>query len=102
MRLIDYQGQPHWDLGLEADNVSSKRVRKFPLYDQLVGSQLGTSLRRNLVPKRARTFIRERLMTGDKPSLSLETRRELEQEFNGDLSALAPWLGEPISCGNFA
>jgi hypothetical protein len=99
--FIGYEGQPQWDFGFEPDNVSAQRVRKFPLYDLFIGSQLGTSLRRNLVPKRARTFIRERLMMGARPVLPLERRRALEQEFNEDLSALAPWLGGPISCESF-
>ncbi len=100
-RFIGYERQPQWDFQLEARNISKERVRKFPFYDQLIESKLGTTLRRTLVPKKVRTSIREELMMGDRPVLRLDTRRKLEQEFNRDLLALRGWLGEPITCGDF-
>ena len=58
-KFIGYKGEPKWDDELSRRNVSSERVRKFPLYDLVVENPVSAKLRRALVPKALRTKIRQ-------------------------------------------
>jgi hypothetical protein len=100
-RFIGYKGVPHWLHNLKPDNVSSERVRRFPLFELVVDSAPATSLRRALIPKSWRNWVRARLTMRQRPVVSQDTRAALEAEFDRDLSRLGEWLGKPLCCENF-
>jgi hypothetical protein len=95
-RFLGYRGSPEWQPDLKPDNVSSKRVRRFPLYGLLVDLQLAVRLRRMLVPKPVRTFIRRQFTMGERPRLSAESLAVLDAKFSEDLSRLSGLFG----CGS--
>lgn len=101
-RFIGHAGEPKWRHDLAPANVSAERVRKFPLYDALVESELATRLRRGLIPKAWRTAVRTRLTMRQRPTLSAALRERLEARFDADLAGLADWLGREVTCANFA
>lgn len=100
-RFIGYQGQPVWVNDLKPDNVSSERIRKFPLYDFLIDSGPATWLRRNFIPQVLRDAVKKKLRMQKRPALSSDVKARLEAEFDNDLALLGEWLGTGIDCKNF-
>lgn len=100
-RFIGYQGQPKWIEELQASNVSSDRVRRFPLYELVVDSTPATWLRRKFVPQSFRGWVKARLSMRQRPVLSPVTRANIEAEFDRDLIRLGEWLETPLSCASF-
>jgi len=100
-RFIGYKNSPNWKYDLKPSNISSERLRKFPLFNLLVKSKPATWLRRNLVPQSFRDQIKSRLVLRQRPILSEATQLQLEHEFDTDLSILGSWLGTKLNCRNF-
>lgn len=100
-RFIGYRGQPVWVQDMQPDNVSSERIRKFPLYSLLVDSAPATWLRRHFIPQGLRDMIKMKLRMRKRPVLSAKTGTLLEMEFDRDLAQLGKWLGTSIDCQNF-
>ena len=100
-RFIGYRGTPLWVQDLKPSNISSERVRRFPLFGLLVDSAPATWLRRVLIPQDWRDWVKARLSMRQRPVLSQEVRTALEVEFDRDLARLGEWLGTPLSCNNF-
>lgn len=100
-RFIGYQGQPVWVEDMKPDNVSSERIRRFPLYELLVDSGPATWLRRHLIPQGLRDAIKMRLRMRNRPALGKVVRARLEAEFDLDLAQLGNWLGTGLDCQNF-
>lgn len=98
---IGYQGVPVWAHDAEPSNVSSQRLRRFPLYSIVVQSRMATKLRRALIPKRWRDRVKAGLTMQNRPVLSRQLEIELEHEFDRDLARLGEWLGQPLNCRNF-
>ncbi len=99
--FIGYKKRPLWETDISSSNVSSKRVRKFPLYDILIESQLTTFLRRALVPKSIRTKVRNSLTMKHRPELSTVSLDKLRSVFNEDLTDLSKVLGVELNVENF-
>jgi hypothetical protein len=99
--FIGYQGVPTWIHDIKPSNVSSERLRRFPLYDILVKSSIATRFRRALVPRELRSWAKARLTMKQRPQLAPETVSELAARFDDDLSQLGGWLGTELSCGTF-
>lgn len=99
--FIGYQGQPIWINELKPDNISSERIRRFPLYNLLVESGPATWLRRNFIPQSMRDAVKMKLRMRKRPVLSADVQAKLETEFDKDLMQLGKWLGIQIDCGNF-
>lgn len=99
--FIGYKQSPLWHNSLEAKNISNKRIKKFPLYNLLIESTFSKALRRNLIPKVIRNFVKSKLRMQDKPIINDANMRKLEDIFNKDLSMLSIWLGVEINCENF-
>ena len=99
--FIGYPGQPIWIHDMKPDNVSSERIRKFPLYNLLVKSGPATWLRRHFVPQSLRNEIKSKLSMQKRPVLDDQVRVLLEAEFDLDLAQLGIWLGTDINCQNF-
>lgn len=100
-RFIGYKGKVRWDNDYSQDNVSSQRVRKFPLYDLLVDSSIATWVRRTFVPQPLRDQIKVRFSMRDRPTLSEAMQIELEKYFDQDLALLGEWLSIDLNCANF-
>ena len=99
--FIGYSHKPEWVAELAKGNVSSKRIRKFPLYNILVDSKLATWFRRKFIPKSIRSTIKNSLRQQKRPQLNVKSLKELENIFNQDLNIIGNWLGVDISCENF-
>jgi len=78
-----------WNHDLGAQNVSSERVRKLPLQGLIVDNPVATALRRALVPKSLRTWIRKSRQMQDRPELPETLKTELRASFAEDQAALA-------------
>ena len=78
-----------WDTGLEAQNVSAQRIRPLPLHGLLVDNPVAEFLRRNLVPKSFRNWIKSKRTRSDRPELPDVLRADLETAFAPDHDALA-------------
>ncbi|HEX8981088.1 MAG TPA: sulfotransferase [Parasulfuritortus sp.] len=100
-RFIGYPGAPIWQHDLKPSNISSERIRRFPLYGMLVESGQATWLRRNLVPQGWRDAVKERLTMKKRPELSETVRTELQFVFDRDLAELGAWLGQALDCACF-
>ena len=81
--------------------MSNERIRRFPLYNWLVGSHVATRLRRALAPKFLRDAVKSKLTMQYRPVLSDETRLSIEEVFNQDLACLGDHLGIALNCSNF-
>jgi hypothetical protein len=100
-KFIGYEGSPQWSEERQPSNVSSKRIRRFPLYAMLVDSSIATWLRRRLIPRKLRDAVKARMRMQDRPELSEETRASLEEVFDQDLQRLGEWLGVELNCRNY-
>ncbi|MGD1854733.1 MAG: sulfotransferase [Leptolyngbyaceae cyanobacterium] len=99
--FLEYPHRPVWQ-ELDAQNVSSERMRQSKWRDFLVEAPILSTLRKNLVPKSFRTRIRKLWTLSERPQLSPESIASLEATFNQDLHLLASWLGyESLTCENF-
>lgn len=79
--FIGYAGEPRWQSEAERRNVSSERMRASPLRDAIVDNPVSTLLRRTLVPKPVRNFVRGFWQMKQRPQLSAESLRYLREQF---------------------
>lgn len=86
---IGYDGPVGWQEESEAENVSSQRARPLPLQSLLVDNPVAKTLRRNLVPKSLRTWVRKSRMMKERPTLSDDLTRRLQGQFAEDREELA-------------
>ena len=100
-RFIGYRAKPGWIEEMKPSNVSSERLRRFPLYDLVVKSALATNLRRSFVPRNLRDWIKGRLTMKQRPQLDPATIKDIEGRFDRDLERLGGWLGRELNCENF-
>ncbi|MEM9215071.1 MAG: sulfotransferase [Cyanobacteria bacterium P01_F01_bin.150] len=99
-KFLGYEDSPTWQ-DLDAQNVSSARMRTSAWRDALVDNPVLQTLRRNLVPKSFRTWVRELWMMKERPELSPQQVQRLEAIFDKDLAILGEWLGIDLSCANY-
>ncbi|MEM1340768.1 MAG: sulfotransferase domain-containing protein [Pseudomonadota bacterium] len=88
-RFIGHPGAVSWDESRARENVSSQRPRPLPLHGLLVDNPVAAALRRALVPKSLRTWIREKRQMTERPALPATLREALEVQFAEDHAALA-------------
>lgn len=84
-RVAAFLGRPgafRWRDDLERQNVSARRLRRFPLYDLLVDNPAAEALRRSLVPRRLREAIKDRIRIRERPVLSDEVRARLSERLH--------------------
>ena len=100
-QFLEYPEKPVWQ-NLDAQNVSSERMRNSAWRDFLVDAPLLSTFRKTLVPKSFRTRIRKLWTLSERPELSAESIKYLEAIFDKDLASLTAWLGyESLTCANF-
>ncbi len=100
-RFIGYAGQPQWDENFRAQNVSSSRMRQSRWRDFLVETPGLQEIRRRLVPKSFRSWVRSWWTMKERPQLRPEQLERLQKIFDKDLMVLSSWLGISLSCENF-
>lgn len=88
-RFIGAPGPLHWDDAIGARNSAEDRFRHLPAHQLLVNSPWATALRRTLVPKSLREWVKRKRSFTERPQLSPETRRRLEDIFAADHTELA-------------
>ncbi|MDJ0843729.1 sulfotransferase family protein [Crocosphaera sp.] len=100
-RFIGYTNQPQWSEELNASNVSSQRMIKSGWRDAIVEAPGLKQLRRLLIPKSFRTWVRSLWTIKEKPELTPENIEKLKIIFDQDLEVLGSWLGVELTCDNF-
>lgn len=91
-RIAAFLGLPEgaaWLHDLPAQNVSAERLRRFPLQGLLVDNPVARALRRTLVPKRLRTWIRERHTIAARPGIPADLQGRMWAAFLADRVELA-------------
>lgn len=99
-QFLGYVDTPMWQ-DLDAQNVSSERMRTSQWRDALVENPILQGLRRNLVPKSLRTWVRGLWSMKKRPELSPQEVQRLESIFDEDLGVLGEWLGVDLCCANY-
>ncbi|MEQ9552856.1 MAG: sulfotransferase [Coleofasciculus sp. G3-WIS-01] len=99
--FIGYPGQPIWDNELSTRNVSTERMRTSKIRDFFVEAPLLKQMRRWLIPKSFRNWVRSLWTMKQKPELESEQVEHLQAIFDQDLAVLGSWLGIELSCHNF-
>ena len=99
-KFIGYADKPKWRSG-SASNVSSRRMRRSALRDAIVWNPVATWLRRNLVPKSTREWIKGFWQMKQRPRLSRQTCDMLERVFDKDLHLLGKWIDTELTCRTF-
>ena len=100
-RFIGYKDQPQWYQELNASNVSNQRMIKSAWRDAIVETPGLKQLRRLLVLKSFRTWVRSLWTIKKKPDLTAENIDRLTVIFDEDLAVLGSWLGVDLTCDNF-
>jgi sulfotransferase family protein len=73
-----------WQSEMARVNASSKRIRRFPLQTLLFDNPIATKLRRTLVPRSIRDWIKSGRQMSERPQLSSELSQRLEAVFAED------------------
>jgi hypothetical protein len=81
-----------WHHDLEPQNVSADRVRQFPFQGLLIDNPIARGLRRTLVPKGVRTWIRKSRTIKERPALSTAQQEKLAAVFLEDRKKLAKYF----------
>ena len=100
-RFIGYQGKPIWNNELDAQNISSERMRQNSLRDFLVEVPVLKEIRQQLIPKSWRTWVRSLWTMKKKPEIEPQNLDYLQAVFDKDLAILGSWLGIELTCDNF-
>lgn len=90
---LERPGEFHWKHQLDAQNMSAKRVRRLPFQNVIVDNSVATALRRALVPKAVRNWIRARRTITERPELPGSLQHYLQDVFapdRGEMENLFP------------
>lgn len=98
--FLGVQDEPVWHQEISS-NVSAERIRVCGWRDAIVDNPVARGFRRALVPKKIRTWIRGLWAMKERPSLSPESLRYVEEIFDRDLQKLGALLGVELTCRNF-
>ena len=96
-RHIGYDRETAWRDDRSVTNVSAQRSRKLPAHDLIVDHPVATVLRRNLVPKSVRTWIRESRQYKGRPEIPDEILPDLQARFLKDREELAGFFPDDPS-----
>lgn len=93
---IGYTGEVVWIDDQGAENVSAGRSRRLPMHGLLVNNPVATALRRTLVPKSFRTWVRQARQMKERPEIPAARVPELQARFLEDRDILAGMFpGDP-------
>ncbi len=96
-----YDGAPEWKVDREAQNVYSERMRKSRWRDAIVDAPVLREIRRKLIPKSAREWVKSLWTMKEKPKLNSQQTEKLRAVFDEDLCRLGSWLGAELNCENY-
>ena len=94
---IGHKAPVTWVERNEVENVSAKRTRKLPLHGLVVDNPVADALRRTLVPKAVRTWVREARQMKGRPEIPTEKVGVLEARFAEDRNILAEYFPDDQS-----
>lgn len=93
---LGHDGPVVWQAEDSAENTGASRTRKLPLHDLLILNPVAARLRRALVPKRLRTWVRRARQMKDRPVIPETRVAELRRRFAADRDVLAAMFpGDP-------
>lgn len=78
-----------WCHDLPAQNVSAARIRRMPLQGLLIDNQVAATLRRTLIPKSVRNWVRTSRTMAERPEIPADLQGRLQTEFLKDRARLA-------------
>ncbi|WP_371060683.1 sulfotransferase [Rhodosalinus sp. 5P4] len=90
--IRDFLGLPYgaaWVHDMPAQNVSAARMRRLPMQGLLIDNPVATSMRRALVPKALRNWVRARRTMTTRPDIPDDLQDRLKAEFLADRARLA-------------
>lgn len=99
--FLGYPDQPIWQDEVQQQNASSNRIRNHPVLEFVVRNPVLEAVRRQMVPKSFRSWVRGQLTVKEKPTLTPENVERLKLIFDEDLAVLGDWLGTEITCDTF-
>lgn len=94
---IGFSGSVNWIEDMGARNVSSERMRKFPLQRLLIDNGVARALRRTLVPKSVRNRIRSTHLMTERPEISESELKKLQSIFLEDKQLLEQFFPQDES-----
>jgi Sulfotransferase domain len=100
-RFLEYPERPHWHDNLDAQNVSSERLRRSVWRDFLTDFPILREIRQQFVPKNLRQWVRSWWTLKQRPELTPQQIERLHAIFDEDLAILGHWLGSELSCDTF-
>jgi hypothetical protein len=100
-QFLGYGGQPWWSDDVSRQNAGQQRLIRSPLRDAFVEMPVLRTIRRRFIPQTWRDRVKSYWQIKDRPQLSENSRRRLEEIFDADLARLGRWLGCELSCGSF-
>lgn len=100
-QFIGYAQKPRWNFDLDAQNVSQERMRPSAWRDNLVENPLLATLRRLMIPKSVRTWVRAWWTMKKRPELTTENIDKLKAIFDPDLAQLGSYLKTDLTCDTF-
>ncbi|HWB20454.1 MAG TPA: sulfotransferase [Phycisphaerales bacterium] len=100
-RFIGYADSPHWNADLQRQNASAERLRKSAWRDALTNLPGMAALRRTLIPRSIRDWVKSFWSMKNRPVLTPANRDRLTSLFNEDLAILSRYLGCPINVHDF-
>ncbi|WP_226663870.1 sulfotransferase domain-containing protein [Microbulbifer aggregans] len=100
-KFIGLDQRVEWKSDLPAKNISSERIRNFPLYGLLVKNKAMEVLRRSLVPKKFRSMVKKKFQMKARPELSKDSESKIKNLFNSDLEKLGVELGVELDLENY-
>ena len=98
--FIGYRGDPRWQEAA-LSNESSRRLRKNSLRDALVWNPVSNFVRRRLIPRGLRDWVKGFWQMKRRPEMTDSNRSRLAETFDADLVELAGWLETELSCAGW-
>lgn len=100
-QFIGLRDRPMWHHDSTRHNVSAERLRKSPWRDALIDFPPAAWIRRNLVPKAFRDWVKSAWQMRNRPQLSESTRNWLASQLDSDLNSLGSLLDCSLNTDNF-
>lgn len=90
-----------WQSAASHQHATKERLRESAWRDSLVNAPVLSTIRKTLVPKSFRQWVKGLWQMQSRPQLPPQEQAELEAMLNQDLAILGQWLGRDLSCENF-
>ncbi|TCM78974.1 sulfotransferase domain-containing protein [Rhodovulum steppense] len=88
-RFLGLSGRAAWVHDLPAQNISAERMRRLPMQGLLIDNPVARALRRTLVPKAVRRWVREARTMKARPEIPADIQDRMKARFLEDRTQLA-------------